>query len=179
MRRNSRIAVSAAMTTGLLGVAAVAVASVPHLTAGSSDGGSDSSFASGSPASERGAIEGALARMDQRAGSLEDQLAAARAALATASESEPAASATHAPSAVAVSHPVAQAKATHHASKAAHTTHATHEGHKAKAAPASTPTPTPTHTTTGARGSTGGGDDGGGDDGGGSDDDGGDGGSDG
>lgn len=155
MRRSRRIAVSTAVSTGVLGLAGVALAVAPGSVQAASV--TDSVSTIDPLASQKAALRLALVELDGRTGQLERELAAAQARLAAAKAAAAAAQAAAPPASRPV---VASVRAT--PPRKVVYVHA----------PAVKTVKPPTHTTTGASGSSGG-DDGPGDDGdngGGSDD---------
>jgi hypothetical protein len=145
MRRTRRIAVSTAVTTGLLGLGGVAVAAVPAIVSAAE---TPTASPSQQATAQRLAIQQALAAMEQRTKQLGGDLSAAHSQLTAAQK---AAAARAAAAAAAASTTWSGGSSATPSSRPTHTTR-THATPSAK--------PSPTHTTTGASGSTGG-DDGG------------------
>jgi peptidoglycan hydrolase CwlO-like protein len=157
MKRSRRISLSAAVTTGLVGLGAAAVAGVPALSFTSAGSTTDhSNTGQDSQAQERQDLENALDAMRTNTGALDDDLAKAKHDLRVA-EHAAAARASAARAAAAL-------RAKHQSSTA------TRHSQAHSSATSSNSSAPGTHGTTGASGSGGGGgDDGGGDDGGGDD----------
>ena len=148
MRRSRRIALSTAVSTGVLGLAGVALAVAPGSVQAASV--TDSVPSIDPLAAQKAALRLALVDLDGRTGALDKELAAAQARLAAAR-----AAAAAAPQAAP---PASRPVATNVRATPPRTVVYVH-------APAVKTVKPPTHTTTGASGS-GGGDDGPGDDGG-------------